>query len=73
MKKVSYNDPYEEEQVIVLVEDDADNLEETMAFLKEDTRKTQNLERKERYHNRFPLFALKYEGMNYAFEDYTGY
>lgn len=49
MKTISYREPYEWEPVVVRV-DDADTLDETLEFLREDTRKTENHERRERYH-----------------------
>ncbi len=65
MKTVSYKDPYEKGDVVVEIEEDK-NLDDSLSFISEDTRKTQNLERKERYHNICHLSDLKYEGTNYA-------
>ena len=51
MKTVTYSDPYGKEKVVLRVKDEeTGRLEGTMEFINEDTRKTQNLERKERQH-----------------------
>lgn len=68
MKTISYREPYERESVVVRV-DDADTLDETLEFLREDTRKTQNLERKERYHTECSLDAMDYEGSIFASDE----
>lgn len=65
MKTVRYREPYEKEPVVLEVED-TETLEETMAFLTEDTRKTENHERKERYHARCSFEALEFEGSIFA-------
>ncbi len=67
MKKVSYKDPYEPVAVIVQLEDDdAEGIEEVLAFLNDDARLTQNLKRKERYHTACHLEGLIYEGEDFA-------
>ena len=68
MKTISYREPYEREPVVVRV-DDADTLDETLEFLREDTRKTQNLERKERNHTKCSLDAMDYEGSIFASDE----
>ena len=53
MKKISYRDSYEPLPVVVEIEDeDVEGIEELVALLNEDARRTQNLERKERYHTK---------------------
>jgi DNA-directed RNA polymerase specialized sigma24 family protein len=70
MKTVTYSDPYEKETVVLRVKDkEIGRLEGTMEFLSEDTRKTQNLERKERYHTECSLDALDFEGSIYASDE----
>ena len=67
MKEVSYKDPYERLPVFIQIEDDdEEGLEEVLAFLNEDARLTENLERKERYHIKHHLEGLVYEGKDYA-------
>ena len=56
MKTVSYKDPYEPLPVVIQIEDDdEEGLEEILAFLNDDARLTQNMERKERYHTKYHL------------------
>jgi hypothetical protein len=67
MKTVSYKDPYElEPEVLQVRDEDADNLDEAMDCLKEETRIADNLERKERYHRRYRLENMRYQGTDYA-------
>jgi hypothetical protein len=67
MKTVSYKDPYEPLPVVIQIEDDdEEGLEEILAFLNDDARRTQNMERKERYHTQYHLEGLAYEGIDYA-------
>ena len=68
MKTISYREPYEWEPVVVRV-DDADTLDETLEFLREDTGKTENHERRERYHTECSLDALDFEGSIYASDE----
>jgi hypothetical protein len=65
MKTVSYKDPYELPVVIQIEDDDEEGLEEIIAFLNEDARLTQNMERKERYHTAYYLEGLEYKGADY--------
>lgn len=59
MKTVSYKDPYEPLPVVIQIEDDdEEGLEEILAFLNDDARLTQNMERKERYHTKYHLEGL---------------
>lgn len=54
MKTVSYKDPYEPLSVVIQIDDDdEEGLEEILAFLNDDARLTQNMERKERYHMKY--------------------
>ena len=47
MKTVSYKDPYEPLSVVIQIDDDdEEGLEEILAFLNDDARLTQNMERK---------------------------
>lgn len=70
MKTVSYKDPYEPLPVVIQIEDDdEEGLEEIMAFLNDDARLTQNMERKERYHTKYHLECLIYEGVDYASQE----
>ena len=70
MKTVSYKDPYEPLPVVIQIEDDdEEDLEEIMAFLNDDARLTQNMERKERYHTKYHLECLIYEGVDYASQE----
>ena len=67
MKTVSYDDPYDRLPVVVQIDDeDEEGLAEILAFLADDTRTTENLERKERYHTEVHLEGLGYEGKEYA-------
>ena len=67
MKTVSYDDPYDRLPVVVQIDDeDEEGLAEILAFLADDTRTTENLERKERYHTEVHLEGLGYEGREYA-------
>ena len=68
MNEVSYKDPYEGWLSFVLEVDPEDEkcLAEVLAFLADDTRTTENLERKERYHTEVHLEGLGYEGKEYA-------
>ena len=68
MNEVSYKDPYEGWLSFVLEVDPEDErcLAEALAFLADDTRTTENLERKERYHTKVHLEGLGYEGKEYA-------
>lgn len=67
MKTVSYKDPYDPVPVIVQLEDDdAEGLEEILAFLDDDARIVQNQEHKEKHHTKYHLEGLVYEGMDYA-------
>ena len=72
MKTVSYKDPYEPLSVVIQIDDDdEEGLEEILAFLNDDARLTQNMERKERYHMKYHLEGLIYEGVDYACLLYT--
>jgi hypothetical protein len=66
MKEVSYKDPYELPVVMQIEDDDEEGLEEVLAFLNDDARLTQNMERKERYHTEYHLEGFIYEGTDYA-------
>ena len=67
MKTVSYDDPYDRLPVVVQIDDrDEVGLAEVLAFLADDTRTTENMERKERYHTKVHLEGLGYEGKEYA-------
>ncbi len=70
MKTVSYKDPYEPLSVVIQIDDDdEEGLEEILAFLNDDARLTQNMERKERYHMKYHLEGLIYEGVDYASQE----
>ena len=82
MKTVSYKDPYEPLSVVIQIDDDDEEgleregqeasevgLEEILAFLNDDARLTQNMERKERYHMKYHLEGLIYEGVDYASQE----
>ena len=70
MKTVTYSDPYGKEKVVLRVKDEETGmLEGTIEFISEDTRKTQNLERKERYHTECSLDAMVYEGAIFASDE----
>ena len=68
MKEVSYKDPYEGWVSVILGADTEDEkcMAEVLAFLADDTRTTENLERKERCHIEVHLEGLGYEGKEYA-------
>ena len=67
MKEISYKDPYETVPVIIAVEDDeVESMEQIVEMLNENTRLIQNLERKERYHTKYHLEGLEYEGEEYG-------
>ena len=67
MKTISYEDPYDRLPVVVQIDDeDEEGLAEVLAFLADDTRLTENMERKERYHTEVHLEGLGYEGREYA-------
>ena len=44
-------------------------MEEILAFLNDDARLTQNMERKERYHTKYHLEGLTYEGVDFASQE----
>ena len=70
MKTVSYKDPYEPLSVVIQIDDDdEEGLEEILAFLNDDARLTQNMERKERYHMKYHLEGLIYEEVDYASQE----
>ena len=70
MKTVNYKDSYESLPVVIQIEDDdEEGLEEIMAFLNDDARLTQNMERKERYNTKYHLECLIYEGVDYASQE----
>ena len=67
MKEISYKDPYEPLPVVVQLEDDdAEGIAEILHILDENTRRIQNMERKERYHTAAHLEGLAYEGKEYV-------
>ena len=67
MRKISYKDPYESKPEVLEVRDeDSGNLEEVMECLEEETRKADNLERKERYHRKYRLDYMKLKEKRYA-------
>ena len=66
MKK-TIRDPYEAAWVIDIPDDDAEALEEVLAFLEEDARRVQNAERRERFHAPYHLEALDYESGSLAY------
>lgn len=70
MKTVSYKDPYEPLSVVIQInDDDEEGLEEILAFLNDDAGLTQNMERKERYHTKYHLEGLTYDGVDYASQE----
>ena len=67
MKTVSYKDPYElEPEVLQVRDEDAKNLDEALDCLDDEIRLAENLERKERYHRKYRLNHMDYEGPRYA-------
>ena len=70
MKILSYKDSYEPLPVVIQIDDDdEEGLEEILAFLNDDARLTQNMERKERYNTKYQLEGLTYEGLDYAAQE----
>lgn len=70
MKTVSYKDPYEPLSVVIQIDDDdEEGLEEILAFLNDDARLTQNMERKRKIPHEVSLEGLIYEGVDYASQE----
>lgn len=68
MKK-TISDPYEAPYVIDIPDDDAEALEEVLAFLEENSREIQNAERRERYHAPYHLEGMDFENGSLAYHE----
>ena len=65
--KVTYKDPYELPQEIVIPDDDLEALKEVLDFCNENARLIQNADRKERYHAPYHLEGFTFEGESLAY------
>lgn len=68
--KITYKDPYYGEQEFEIDDSfDKEALSEVIDYLNENTRLTNNTERRERYHVAYHIEGLEYEGEEYADPD----
>lgn len=65
--KLTYRDPYEPLQAIVIPDDDLEAMQEVIDFCNENARLVQNAERRERYHAPWHIEGMEYEGETLAY------
>jgi RNA polymerase sigma factor (sigma-70 family) len=66
--KLTYRDPYESVQAIVVPDGDEEALREIIDFCNENARLVQNAERRERYHAPWHIEGMEYEGETLAYK-----
>lgn len=66
--KLTYRDPYEPLQAIVIPDDDLEAMQEVIDFCNENARLVQNAERRERYHAPWHIEGMEYEGETIAYK-----
>ena len=71
--QITYKDPYESTQKLIIPEGDAEALKEVLDFLNENARAIQNAERRERYHTQYHFEAMDYENDFAAYNDSPEY
>lgn len=59
--KITYKDPYESTQTLIIPDGDTQALNKVLDFLNENARVIQNAERRERYHTQYHFEVMEYE------------